>query len=471
MSRFFISYRREDSAAEAGRLYDLLSQRFGRDGPFMDVDTVLPGVDFRRVTERHLRECQVLLAIIGKDWQDIRDRNGLRRLEAPDDFVRFEIESALARGITVIPVLFDGAKPPPETALPDSLKPLSRLQAFRIDTAEFHRDAEELLKILAGLAPGGPVRGRARSWAPAIVVSTALAVLVAMAVTRVGEVPVELRLRVSQLAFRLVMPQPAVSGLSTGRLGVAGLSEVRMPATEPVAQSALLLEAMSSAARISLPPLVLPVGARVWFGRSTVANEVQIGFQGPPLEFQANVEGQIRIGPADSKAYVLTFDTPARVQLKAESGNVVELSATLMDGQSLELSREVSIDSLSLTAVEEAHQVDPVVRAVSSIERGNVVFWPGAGPSRELARGDRVWIDSPRGQLKAVTFEDGLFDIRFAGTVRDLRTGSGDESVTTMPSYLEGVWANHRMLFLFAIVACVVIAVLLGARRSSASAW
>jgi hypothetical protein len=267
------------------------------------------------------------------------------------------------------------------------------------------------------------------------------------------------------------MPQTAVSGLSTGRLGVAGLSEVRMPATEPAAQSALLLEAMSSAARISLPPLVLPVGARVWFGRSTVANEVQIGFQGPPLEFQANVEGQIRIGPADSKAYVLTFDTPARVQLKAESGNVVELSATLMDGQSLELSREVSIDSLSLTAVEEAHQVDPVVRAVSSIERGNVVFWPGAGPSRELARGDRVWIDSPQGQLKAVTFEDGLFDVRFAGTVRNLRIGSGDDLVTTVPSYMEAVWANYRMFFLIAVVGCFVVAFLLGVRRSSASAW
>ena len=43
---------------------DLLSKQFGRDVAFMDVNTVQPGVDFTRIIERHLRECQVLLVII-----------------------------------------------------------------------------------------------------------------------------------------------------------------------------------------------------------------------------------------------------------------------------------------------------------------------------------------------------------------------------------------------------------------------
>ena len=164
MARFFISYRREDSAAEAGRLYDLLCQRFDRDAVFMDVDTLRPGVNYAGVIEQHLRECQALLAVIGRGWLNAGAPAGGRRLDTADDFVRREIELALSRGVTVIPVLVDGAQTPPESALPESLRPLTRLQAVALDTPEFRRDAEPLLATLAGV--GGRSGSRAAS-APA----------------------------------------------------------------------------------------------------------------------------------------------------------------------------------------------------------------------------------------------------------------------------------------------------------------
>ena len=46
MSGIFISYRREDSAPYAGRLYDWLSHRFGKESIFIDIDTIQPGEDF-----------------------------------------------------------------------------------------------------------------------------------------------------------------------------------------------------------------------------------------------------------------------------------------------------------------------------------------------------------------------------------------------------------------------------------------
>ena len=42
----FLSYRRDDSAGFAGRLYDRLASRYGPDRLFMDVDTIRPGHDF-----------------------------------------------------------------------------------------------------------------------------------------------------------------------------------------------------------------------------------------------------------------------------------------------------------------------------------------------------------------------------------------------------------------------------------------
>jgi hypothetical protein len=48
-----------------------------------------------------------------------RSEDGTRRLDDPDDFVRLELEAALARGIRVIPVLVDRAPLPRSDSLPE----------------------------------------------------------------------------------------------------------------------------------------------------------------------------------------------------------------------------------------------------------------------------------------------------------------------------------------------------------------
>ena len=107
----FISYRRDDAIATAGRLRDRLVSEFGRARVFVDVDDIPHGRDFVKVLEAKVAECEVLLAIIGPRWIDSRDRDGRRRLDLADDFVRIEIGSALQReDIAVIPVLVDGAQ-------------------------------------------------------------------------------------------------------------------------------------------------------------------------------------------------------------------------------------------------------------------------------------------------------------------------------------------------------------------------
>ena len=54
MARIFLSYRRDDSGGYAGRLYDRLSQHFGRDNLFMDIDSIALGLDFARAIETPL---------------------------------------------------------------------------------------------------------------------------------------------------------------------------------------------------------------------------------------------------------------------------------------------------------------------------------------------------------------------------------------------------------------------------------
>jgi len=62
----FLSYRREDAEGEAGRLFDALVIEFSADRVFMDVATIEPGRDFRKVIDQNVASCGVLLAIVGK---------------------------------------------------------------------------------------------------------------------------------------------------------------------------------------------------------------------------------------------------------------------------------------------------------------------------------------------------------------------------------------------------------------------
>lgn len=101
--KIFISYRRDDSAAWAGRLYMALEKQFKKSQLFMDVDHIAPGLDFVKVLDEQVGQCDVLLAVIGKGWLEARNDKGERRLDDPKDFVRLEIESALRRDVRVIP--------------------------------------------------------------------------------------------------------------------------------------------------------------------------------------------------------------------------------------------------------------------------------------------------------------------------------------------------------------------------------
>ncbi len=148
MRAIFISYRRDDSEGQAGRLYDDLSRRFGGDSVFMDVAAIEPGLDFRKVIDHNVASCGVLLAVIGPGWLDAKDQTGQRRLDNPTDFVRLETASALKRDIPVVPVLVHGARMPTANQLPEDLGELAYRNGLELTHARWDSDIEVLVKAL-----------------------------------------------------------------------------------------------------------------------------------------------------------------------------------------------------------------------------------------------------------------------------------------------------------------------------------
>ena len=146
MGKIFISYRRDDTAGYTGRIYDRLVQKYGKNSLFMDVDTIPPGVNFKRYIDGYVASTSIMLVMIGKLWANISDSHGNRRLNNPQDFVRIEIASALERGIPVIPVLVRGAQMPNPNELPSDLKDLIWQNAIAVDDRNFHHDMDDLIE-------------------------------------------------------------------------------------------------------------------------------------------------------------------------------------------------------------------------------------------------------------------------------------------------------------------------------------
>ena len=83
--KIFISYRRQDSAANALGIGQYMEHEFGRKNVFIDID-MRAGTNFPTVLEQRLAECKVMLVLIGPNWVNALDEQGRRRLDDADDW-------------------------------------------------------------------------------------------------------------------------------------------------------------------------------------------------------------------------------------------------------------------------------------------------------------------------------------------------------------------------------------------------
>lgn len=150
MTSIFMSYRRADTAAYTGRIYDRLVDAFGERHLFKDVEDIPAGEDFRSVLDKALTAADVVLVIMGPQWVMITDDEGKRRLNDPNDFVRIEVETALKRkDVLVIPVMVNNATMPDPAALPPSLKDLSYRNSVVVrNDPDFNHDINLLIQAI-----------------------------------------------------------------------------------------------------------------------------------------------------------------------------------------------------------------------------------------------------------------------------------------------------------------------------------
>ncbi len=148
-ARIVVSYRRGDAAELVHRITERLQDRFGPSTVFLDVGSIHAGDDWAASLEETIAGADLLLVMIGEKWSIAPD-------EAPHlgdaaearDVVRWEIETALAKRVGVMPVLLDGAAFPARESLPEPIRRLARFHAYSVRSDRFERDADGLAQAV-----------------------------------------------------------------------------------------------------------------------------------------------------------------------------------------------------------------------------------------------------------------------------------------------------------------------------------
>ena len=159
--KVFINFRGRDQAGYAALLDRELTEQFGAGSVFLSSRSILPGDDFETEIVGNLKQCTVLLAIVGPEWLAwVEKVNAAKEdwdtYDRTVDWVHREIAEAFAAGLRVIPILVEGALMPNAEELPKDIAAMSRCQYLRLHHRNVPHDLARIVEEVSRLLPSAP---------------------------------------------------------------------------------------------------------------------------------------------------------------------------------------------------------------------------------------------------------------------------------------------------------------------------
>ena len=312
-----------------------------------------------------------------------------------------------------------------------------------------------------------------RRWPLVVVLGSTLLLVSLMLFARVRETEIELDLALSEASFVLPTEQKLTEGMDLTDLGASGLREIQIPragdrdeqtlSSAEDANTALRLAVASEGktqGTLNLSALTLPPRTRVWVRRLGPAHKYQLSLKGQNPELRAEVSGPVRVGFSDAGGEQLNFVTPNAILLQA-GADEVDLDLTFRDSAEGVFSTQLSVNDLSLLHVDESRNAErTLVRRVSTILSGTLIFESLNGQERKLRPGEMIRFEDLRGEIRTLRLRNDHIDLKFHGRVRGINAGSDESHRSLMPTWLEWLRARHSLslfwgtsLYLFGLIA------------------
>lgn len=262
----------------------------------------------------------------------------------------------------------------------------------------------------------------------------------------------------TDLEFQVKDEQPVTQPLALRSLGIAGAAAIDLPPDltgvggDPGSGLQLSLAEPGNGS-ITLARISVPAGTRIAIREHEPLGMRMVidGPDGHDIRVEATIEGELTIGQADGQAAPLSVAAPKLVSAIL-SGDPAELDFTLQSPAERALATSLEVQSLGFSRTEEAGS-DLAGQRVSGLKSGELILHDLASRVTPVRSGNdlSLWLD--QGELRNVGFSADGIRLNFAGTVREMQGGSERRPVKLMPTALEWLMANQKLVLIWTAVA------------------
>ncbi len=319
----------------------------------------------------------------------------------------------------------------------------------------------------APLAAGAPRPQAESRLVIALIFLTTLALVSVLLFVHVSETEIAFDASVTAVSFTSARAQAITRPMLVEAMSAAGLTGGDTSLTGPMS-GVVHIVARGQGARsgsILLDRIMVPAGTVVSFARTDVPRQYRLSLrakQPVAVSVHADVMGAVEIRPSRARAGDGDLSAPRPLDL-ASTTNDLDLDITLPLGATAPRTRQVAATDLRVHQVEEElNAATPEARPMSTIENGSLWFESVGGKERRLRAGELIRLDSARGAIQSITLGADAVELRFQGTVQDIRAGYGDTPRTLMPTLLEALRSREAekllwgtALYLFGAVMAV----------------
>ncbi|MFL5619069.1 MAG: hypothetical protein ACJ79A_11850 [Gemmatimonadaceae bacterium] len=306
--------------------------------------------------------------------------------------------------------------------------------------------------VAAARAPAASAVATPNRWLPALIFFATLVVASVLLFVRVSSTPIELTGAFTGLGFVSARQQPLGRPIRVAALSVAGAKGIQLPEEVPPAGDATALRVAvdetadaKQAGGIVVDRIIVSEGTQVWLTRTDVPRQYRLSLRAAApatIEVHADVMGAVTFAPSTAARTTTVLRAPRAVDL-ASSGGALDLDLTLAAGAPTPRWEQLDVRDLRLHRVEDLQDVArPLARPVSTIQEGSLYFEALGGTEQKLRPGELLRFGAASGTFLTLDLREDGIAATFQGDVREMRSGSGDEPRSLMPTLLE--WLRKR---------------------------
>ena len=335
---------------------------------------------------------------------------------------------------------------------------------------------ERLARVLEIRSDAKSRRGSAR-WPIVAAVGVTGLITGALLFFRVNQTEIELNVAVSDVDMELSEAAVLTGPMRLTALGISGLRSVRLPRQDsdedrtagPSEGSDIALRLSSgvdasSVGSITLATIITSKGANVSLSSGEAPGQFRLSIRSDALSLHADVAGPIDAGLAGERPERMILPIPKAIAMDGRPDGV-DLDVVVAAKSKGSFTSLLPVDKLSLFRIDDVSGAEnTLVRRVPTVLSGALYFQALNGQERRLRPRESLRFRVARGELRTLELRGDHIGIAFHGHVQGMSTGSDENPVDLMPTYLDWMKARHG-LSLFWGTTAYLLTLLAGALR------